>query len=175
MKADGDAIKPAKSHANYDNRLIVYLDILGFQEAIANTVDKSGNDNGDHIANIADIFELIKTHWRVGGDAKISQFSDLIVLSLIPSEHAVLETLFMLQIFILRLMHKGFLCRGAMKYGKLIHTNEFVFGPVLVEAYREETKHAKFPRIVFSPELFQVASDTERDFYCVVEDKIKRD
>lgn len=139
----------------YENRLIVYIDILGFKQAIARTLD-TNDETRLEINSICEMFSLIKKHWRVAGTAKISQFSDVIVLSLLPYEGVLVETLFMLQVFIFQLLHKGFLCRGTIKYGKLIHTDEYLFGPVLVEAYQEERDLVKFPRIIIHPNVFMI-------------------
>ena len=139
----------------YENRLTVYIDVLGFKQAIARTINTNG-ETGLEVKSICEMFSLIRNHWRVGGSAKITQFSDAIVLSLVPDRGELVATLFMLQVFIFRMLHKGFLCRGAIKYGKLIHTDEYLFGPVLVDAYQEEQDLAKFPRIIIHPNVFEV-------------------
>lgn len=37
---------------NYENRIVCFLDILGFQELINNTIHKNGTDNTDEIDDL---------------------------------------------------------------------------------------------------------------------------
>lgn len=48
----------------------------------------------------------------------------------------------------MRLLDHGILCRGAVSLGKFIHTDKYLFGPALVEAYLLESKAALYPRII---------------------------
>ena len=57
----------------------------------------------------------------------------------------------------MRLISNDILCRGAVTYGKLIHTKEMIFGPALVQAYETESKAALYPRIILSEDLINMA------------------
>ncbi len=58
---------------------------------------------------------------------------------------------------IMRLIYRGILCRGAITYGKLIHTDEVLFGPALTEAYILETKVALYPRVILHKDIIDLA------------------
>jgi hypothetical protein len=57
------------------------------------------------------------------------------------------------------LAFKGFLIRGGVEYGKIIHTEEFVFGPGLNQAYQIESKEAIYPRILVAPSVLQIGKN----------------
>lgn len=45
-----------------------------------------------------------------------------------------------------------------MAIGKFIHTDDFLFGPALVEAYTLESKAAVYPRIILDRDVIDVAA-----------------
>jgi hypothetical protein len=69
----------------------------------------------------------------------------------------------MLQVFIFRMLHMGFVCRGVVTHGKLIHTDEYLFGPALVNAYQEEREIVKFPRIIIHPHVLDLDETLDID------------
>lgn len=162
---------------NYENRIVAFIDILGFKDLLDKTVDKDENDVEGYIDSINDAYRVIRNAWDL--DAEISKptvlsklvekenkkkkkvvtiFSDTIVVSFLqnaPSE--IFFTLIEIKWMIMNLVNRGILCRGALSFGKLIHTDKNIFGPALVEAYITESKAALYPRIIISRELIQLA------------------
>lgn len=137
---------------NYENRICCFIDILGFKKHLDQTVDENGEDNIQKIKSINSILEFAKT-WTsdIGlSESKIvTYFSDSIVISYKYNEQSQLfYTLWNLLLVSMELANKGFLTRGGVAIGKLIHTNEVIFGPALVRAHKIESKIAKFPRII---------------------------
>jgi hypothetical protein len=148
-----------------DNRFLVYLDILGFSEAIS--------DVGKHDQIHAIITELVEKnrqeeyqheHLAAYGDAghrhyikpEITSFSDHVVLSVGWEKEFVTPYLLLYPIFIfvsefnyLCLQH-GFLTRGALSYGPLIHKDKMIYGLPLVEASKAEENEAIYPRIIIT-------------------------
>ena len=49
---------------------------------------------------------------------------------------------------VIKLIRREIMCRGAISYGKLIHTNDFVFGIALNVAYLKESAAALIPRVI---------------------------
>lgn len=145
-------------NTKYETRIVAFVDILGFKEILKNTVDKAGNENSQNVQIIISAYNHIKeilindSEWQTEADkmTNISIFSDCIVISF-PYD-APSQTFFILDklsILTAQLLWKyGILCRGGLALGKLIHTNEFLFGPALVEAYLLESKAAMYPRII---------------------------
>lgn len=48
---------------------------------------------------------------------------------------------------------KGFLLRGGITIGEIVHDGECVFGPALNRAYELESQIAKYPRFVLDPDI----------------------
>ena len=59
----------------------------------------------------------------------------------------------------MRLIYQGILCRGAITYGKLIHTEKVLFGPALAEAYLLESKAALYPRVILHKDIIDLAGE----------------
>lgn len=152
----------------YENRVVAFIDILGFKSLLDNTTTKDGGDNEDNINKLVKAYETIKDIWvddEIYGSLskptsrKVSIFSDSIVVSFeVGEESQVFSTLLDIKHLIMRLVYRKILCRGAVAIGKFIHTNDFLFGPALVEAYTLESKAAMYPRIILDRDVIDVAA-----------------
>ena len=79
-------------------------------------------------------------------------FSDLIVFSQPQSESVgVLAMFAALKKLQISMLNKNILLRGSIVFGKLIHKDNIIIGPALVNAYNVESKSAVYPRIVIDP------------------------
>lgn len=140
----------------YQERIVVFLDFLGFKDHIDRTVKDPA-----HVARIARAIETVREFTKPEEDWEdhvVTQFSDCIVLSYrIDRRSAVFDILMMMLQLQVELASQGFLVRGGITRGQLLHEESMVFGPALVEAYRMESKDAVYPRILVDPELVQVA------------------
>ncbi|MCK5296247.1 MAG: hypothetical protein KAJ75_05100 [Alphaproteobacteria bacterium] len=56
------------------------------------------------------------------------------------------------------LIQHGFVIRGAVTKGKILHNQKMIFGPALVAAYKLENFDAKYPRIIVSDDIIEVAT-----------------
>jgi hypothetical protein len=75
----------------YEDRIVVFLDILGFKEVINETVRLDGSDNTSEIQNLIDAFNsmryfveplyLDESSPELDRCKKITQFSDSLVIS----------------------------------------------------------------------------------------------
>lgn len=150
---------------NYENRIIVFLDILGFRSIIKATVDEQGSDVEariddvvEGIRRIEDTFNnesLVQLHTK---SWVVTQFSDSIVASCrIDEVSGVLDGLLHSMWACIRLVLNGMLPRGAITVGQLVHTDRMMFGPAMVRAYDLETKEAKFPRIIVDDRVLEFA------------------
>ena len=135
----------------YEDRVVLFLDILGFSQLV-----KSSENNileikkiKDAIRTIQDVFDINQTTQ----ERVITQFSDSIVVSFLISEKG--EIAFLLSKthkLIKTLIAQEIICRGAITKGKMIHDENFMFGPAFIEAYRLEIKVANYPRIILIDE-----------------------
>lgn len=150
----------------YENRIVLFLDILGFKKIVQETLEKGPEPNIpiDNQEKIAGLHALLAKMGATAADhqtnAKINvtQFSDSIVISFLDTQpsQAALTFKIVLKI-IVELVKNGILCRGALSEGKLIHTNQTIFGPALVDAYETETKAAMYPRVIMDKKIYEFA------------------
>lgn len=148
-----------KYTTNYEERIVAFVDILGFSDMI------SRSENNVEIYE--KINQALKTIQNVkkqseNTSAKVTTFSDNIVVSY-PADgkdslYYILIDLIHLQLELLQL---GVLVRGGIAKGKVRHTKEMVFGPAMVAAYELESKYAVYPRIIVEKETV----DWEKDNY----------
>lgn len=166
---------------SYENKVVLYLDILGFKNLILNTQKKNIKKKSIQLINniyevVINSFEETKYEKRFKSDIsqvqhiwelqllknpyiqnkKISIFSDTIVITF-ASENVnhwmdFFNNINQLQV---KLINLGVLCRGALTYGEVIHNENIIFGPAIVDAYELEGKYAKYPRIIVSDCIIQ--------------------
>lgn len=165
---------------SYENRIVAFIDILGFKELIK----QSENDNHkiNFIYNILNQFKnLEKTenwgidlieveesaqykglnNFKIQENVNITAFSDSIVISVKAElenlNHSFSTFIAKIAYFGSLLMEEGILIRGGITYGKLIHNSTgIMFGQAMIDAYMLESKNAKFPRILLSDKLMNL-------------------
>ena len=144
---------------NYEDRIICFLDILGFGSHISSSVDKGDGDKTEKIKEIAGVFTSIREYLNIDcpddrQGKEITQFSDSVVISFPAySESGVFDALLEILWVQISLVQKGYLCRGGVTRGRLIHTPTLLFGPAMVEAYTLESKAALYPRVILDDEI----------------------
>ncbi len=161
----------------YENRHVLFCDILGFSEAVKNksiTVEEIFGIMRDlrNYMTAANILESDPTQSSDGNSYTIisiaEHFSDCIVISVEATNLGVIwlcEVASQLQEIIIK---KGFLCRGSITSGEIWHKNSTIYGPAFIEAVELE-KSTKYPRIEISETAFKwfMTSDNEEDFEIV--------
>jgi hypothetical protein len=144
---------------NYENRIVLFLDILGFKKIIAETETK-GQENIKQTKFLIETIKEMKEAVNLTSEnstKNVTQFSDSIVVSFTENDQNEIPRLFFdLQRLIAKLLGRGILCRGAISYGKLYHKNDLVFGPALVDAYETESQAALYPRIILDQSLLDI-------------------
>lgn len=138
---------------NYENRVVLFLDILGFRSIIEETT-AGDKDRTLAIKKLHDNLKGIGSFMRdkLKGEhlsTQVTQFSDSIIVSFLDEDFKlVIRLIKTIQELIINLANDRLLCRGAISYGKLVHSNRIVFGPALNDAYETETKAALYPRVI---------------------------
>lgn len=164
--------KDGESGIAYEQRLVLFLDFLGFKQLIGATASNRGK--------IAEVTEAIDILLRIGSgqtffkSQRLTQFSDCVVVSYRCDERsAAFDLVSEIAFALLSLVERGFLVRGGVAVGDLIHTDRYLFGPAMIEAYELESKCAIYPRVLVSEHLLEVAGkapaehhdgDEERDY-----------
>ncbi|GAB6097487.1 hypothetical protein JCM14469_37410 [Desulfatiferula olefinivorans] len=147
----------------YNDRIICFIDILGFRDLVGNTIDSSSNDNEKEIDNLIDALNCIKRilmydYGEFSKNKIITQFSDSVVISFDYTEESeIFYTLKDIQTVVINLALRGILCRGGITKGKIYHDENLVFGPGMNDAYILESKAANYPRIILSEEIIKLA------------------
>lgn len=163
----------------YEQRLVVFIDILGFKGII----QKSESDNR-LLQVVMEAIEFLKTFevpesWNttlveieetaqkkvlesfdIKSNVQCTCFSDSVVVSVLCDETNINEAastlIANLSLLGASLIKVGVLVRGGMSLGKLIHRNTgIVMGQGMISAYEIESRLAKYPRIVLSSKLLE--------------------
>lgn len=148
----------------YEERVVCFLDVLGFAGHIRQTVRSDGSDNESRIATVAGVFETIRDLLDIDtpearNRKEVTQFSDSIVISFpVNEESGVFNALLEILWVQINLVHREMLCRGAVVRGRLIHTPRVLFGPAMMDAYRLESKAANYPRVILDESIINVGA-----------------
>ncbi|MBL1146193.1 MAG: hypothetical protein D8M28_00665 [Proteobacteria bacterium] len=145
---------------NYEDRIVCFIDILGFKEHI-----ELSNNDSSKIESIAKALQALRRVLDIDNSnieerdgANITQFSDSIVISFkYDQKSGVYWTLLKLVWAQATLVNHGMLVRGAIVRGNFIHTDTLLFGPGIVNAYETEAKIAIYPRIIIDEAVMHVA------------------
>jgi hypothetical protein len=163
----------------YQQRLVAFIDILGFKQLILESRKDSTKIN-----LLYDVLRYLKTwetpkewninpiaveedaqqkgieQFRIEDSTRCTCFSDSIVISVLLNNNKLNEiasTLIAnLALIGTKLIKAGILLRGGMTVGDLIHTEDgIILGQALIDAYELEQQSAKYPRIVLSDILLK--------------------
>ena len=165
---------------DYEERLICFVDLLGFKSAIEQTIKDSAirermfivmaefKDKGLERALYAGIPVLnekgFTTAHEIYGDdicsefgehvgLVVTQFSDSFVLS-VPANQPGSCSMLLKAVYAIHLQFffsLGMMMRGGIDVGKLIHVeNGPLYGPAMNAAYKLESSSAIYPRVVVS-------------------------
>lgn len=141
-----------RKKAIYEKRIVAFVDILGFQTLINDSVCDTGLRR-----KVLDVMKVIKSI-RDGNieDTQVTTFSDSAVISYpLNMRGALLYTIIDIIHLQLELGYRGIMLRGGIAIGDLYHADDIVFGPAMNEAYFLESKVAKFPRVVIRRETLE--------------------
>lgn len=161
-----------------DEQLIIYLDLLGFTEAIhSSDQDKMKT----LIALLSDLasarseFDFIEEPGEGGFKIRpaVSTFSDHIVISYrtkpllkLNDEDSLGIGLILANKLVAKIaaaaMRLGFLIRGGATVGPLYHQDGVVLGEALLEAYELESRVSIYPRIAVSRKLYSQVKTNPR-------------
>jgi hypothetical protein len=146
------------SAIEYEERYVVFLDILGFKELV-----HKSEANPEILKKLTaalsamNIFKGLDELLEKSNPSieisykrmvKISTFSDSVIISTRADTIGLLLITSIAQIISCNLFYLGILSRGAISKGLLIHTDNMVLGGGLIKAYELESKAAIYPRII---------------------------
>lgn len=148
-------------HYTYEQRIVCFIDILGFSNRIKQT-EKSTPEAVRLLDKTCDALDLLDTYRQImtektfNEDIMVTQFSDSIVITFPwnkndESIYRGLRAIRHIQATMTKLY--GILMRGGIVLGNIIHTDSLLLGPAMVSAYQLESKCAVSPRIVVDPKV----------------------
>lgn len=152
----------------YQNRVVAFLDILGFSRLVA-----EADDPGLRAAILGAVRVMRDTLApNEVSDFRFTQFSDCTVLSARLDTYGcnlVMTGAIMLAV---NLLNRGLLLRGGIAVGNMIHTSEVMFGPGFLAAFGKDAQGA-MPRIAVDDSLVDEIASWPNDFG--LESLIRRD
>ena len=147
---------------NYQDRLCLFLDILGFSALVK---EQECSIVHQIIRNIKKELKSNKEYMEmVGSNPIATTFSDCIVLSIEAKKSDVEQASNVLVSATVKMLQDTYLnqaiaLRGGLAYGKLYHQNDGVFGPAMIKAYELESQYADWPRVVFDRSVIEHFKD----------------
>lgn len=141
----------------YERRIVLFLDFLGFKEIVENTV-RNDEILRSLLTAIDRLYDIGREDTDLYKTRCITTFSDSVVLSYaIHEQSAVFYLLSDIAFAVIDLAIQGYLVRGAVTVGELIHSERYLIGPAMVQAYQMESTLARTPRVLIDRKLIAIA------------------
>jgi hypothetical protein len=149
--------KPKRAtNPTYEQRLILFIDFLGFKDIVDRT--ETSSEELTRIVQAIDTLTDMPLGLAAGEGRRVTQFSDCLVVSFpITARSAVFDLINSMAITIIQVVEMGYLLRGAVTVGKLLHDDQHLVGPAMNRAYAMETQEAVYPRVLIDPIVLRVA------------------
>ena len=150
-----------RGKAKYDQRVVCFIDILGFTEKVNQSKTNGLLLNGlaDALSKIGRIGEKIE---RANGQLAFMSFSDSIILSAPTTAKDVLSLMVRAEHLSVTLARLGVFLRGAIVCGEFLHQKNLAFGPAS-ETYRIRARLREVPRIILSKSARDTAAKFRND------------
>lgn len=167
----------------YENRVVAFVDILGFKEVI----QRSKNDP-ELVSRIFYALDVRKDSWAEAYskeveftygpeffDDRFHSFSDCIVMSVSSRIEDVGLLIYSVFKICRQLLNQGFVSRGGIAMGDLYHHDDsgedkksrrapsMVFGPAFIDAYQFESSHADGPRVILQNSVWKTICAYRRE------------
>lgn len=138
-----------------DTHFVAFIDILGFSAMVQS--DCESYEPPKYLELLYSAHIRANTLFAKDLDATLIQFSDSIVLSRPFDMSKLKEFLETIAKWQQMLLLDGLLCRGGITFGKHFAKEKFLFSKAMIDAYHLESAKARYPRIIISEDLLQLA------------------
>lgn len=155
----------------YQNRAVVFLDILGFQDKLVDfekeAVAHKEESETEYLwsRGVSDFIETFKSVISFLDEKNFEYylFSDNICITADYNENnnILIDILIVMNDLFFRFAEKGYFLRGGLDIGKFVVDDTIAIGVPLVNAYKLERDVALFPRIVLSENYKKLLDDFE--------------
>ena len=152
----------------YTNRLVAFIDILGFSQMVADA--EQVNRIFDAVVQLDEYTAgflknaILDQQTRID-DPQYSFFSDCVVVSCADVPHNYELFFNYLATLSYTMIESGILIRGGVTLGPLIHDARVMFGGGMIKAYKLESGLAVYPRIVIDDKLVKIVSQMPEQWY----------
>jgi hypothetical protein len=138
---------------NYDVRYVAFIDILEFQELIAE-LDKNHN----LVSRIRALLQVVHNpnvagHTFPNSDLRARSISDAVAISTAVNADGLAHMLGNIEILALKLLDRGYFLRGAVVKGLLFHDDQQLFGSGFISAYQLESTISRYPRVMLTNDV----------------------
>jgi hypothetical protein len=165
----------------FEDRYCAFVDILGFSdrvEQLEQSCDVEALDRlisclrfmDDEVSEPAygadlPVYNLTPTGLKVAelGDPRLTYVSDCLIVSAERNPSGFTALCRKTTKIWLDLLWDGYLCRGAISGGPLVHSDKIIFGTAYSKAYRLEAK-AIVPRVIIDKDLSEIYSTYPSEF-----------
>lgn len=155
----------------YQDRVVVFLDVLGFQEKLKEfqneaIQNKEVNNTEFYVSAAVDEFiNIFKSvvNFLNENDYRYYLFSDNICITIDFSQNrnSLIDILITINDLFFKFAQKGYFLRGGLDVGKFIDEKDIAIGIPLANAYKIEQNVAMFPRIVLSDAYIKLLDNLE--------------
>ncbi len=137
----------------YENRVVILLNFLGFRELI--DVTASYASLIERIALAIDRIKELGNGMEIHQSMRMTQISNSVAVSFVVSERSAVSWLMDgIGFCVVDLVQQGYLLRGGVTEGMLLHTGHQLFGPAMARAHELESEIALHPRIIVDSAVF---------------------
>lgn len=146
---ENEKLRDFERNPTYERKVVVFYDVLGWRNHIAAA--------GDDVKSIGNLRRVMLRYsrslpLRTRLSLRVTTFSDNVVISQDVGE-ATPRLITLIAFFQIAGALGGFLLRGGITVGNIIHDQECVFGPALNRAVELERDVAKYPRVIIDHEV----------------------
>lgn len=133
---------------NYENKIVAFLDILGFKKAVTTKTAEDIFFALDIVKIQIEFQKEMRERYHYDENFIVQIFSDSIYFSY-PSDRGW-DLVRDVAGLMARVAGYGFYYRGGITYGKVFEDEKILFGPAIIEAYMLESQVAIYPRVIVS-------------------------
>lgn len=128
-----------------------FLDVMGYREYLDLDMQNGTSTFKDKLIASFRVFEEVGQ-----GNVRYKSISDSIFVS---SPNSVVEFLVTIKKVYISFLSNGLLLRGGVAYEKHFENNSITYSLALTEAYKLESRHSIYPRILIQPALIEKAKN----------------
>ena len=147
-----------QSTPSYKKRYIAFLDIMGFSNLVKKTLTEKG-----YLEGVVEACKQLEEHKKfnekplapVKSKSRTYMFSDSICHTVEPTPDGLVELINDVAMLCVSLIYRGVFVRGAVVLGQVYEDGQVIFGPGLIDAYENESKAAKYPRVLVSNDIYE--------------------